>query len=297
MTHRTFACAALLALTLVASNAASAFDRATMLVSTEWLKDHLRDPNLVVLHVGPPEGYTMHILGARFLRLSDISVSSDAATLELPPPDDLRARLEAIGISDDSRIVVYYGEGLVQAATRVVYTLQAAGLGDRVSLLDGGMAAWEREGRTAVAAVPEVKPGHLSALKMQPAIVDADAVGSHEHTPGYAIIDARAPAFYNGTQTGGSKDHPHKTGHIPGAHSLPYGEIIDDKQNIKSADALKALFAKAGVKQGDKLMVYCHIGQQATAVIFAARSLGYDASLYDGSFEDWSRRDLSVEKK
>jgi thiosulfate/3-mercaptopyruvate sulfurtransferase len=88
----------------------------------------------------------------------------------------------------------------------------------------------------------------------------------------------------------------HKPGHIPGARNVPITVLTDEKMNVQSAAAIKASFEKAGVKPGDKLVVYCHIGQQATATLFAARTLGYDAVLYDGSFEDWSARDLPVEK-
>jgi thiosulfate/3-mercaptopyruvate sulfurtransferase len=297
MTLRTLACAAVLAFALTQATTAAAFDRAAMLVSSAWLADHLKDANLVVLHIGAPEGYAQHIPGARFVRAADIALSTEAATLELPPPEDLRARLEAIGISDDSRVVVYYGQDTVPAATRVIYTLQAAGFGAQASLLDGGMAAWQHDGHAVTADVPAPRSGHLAALKMQPAIVDAEAVRQHAGKAGYAVIDARAPAFYDGAQAGGSKDRAHKLGHIPGAVNVPYSEVTDAGLSLKPADQLTAIFAKAGVKRGDKLMVYCHIGQQATAVIFAARSLGYDASLYDGSFEDWSRRDLPVETK
>jgi thiosulfate/3-mercaptopyruvate sulfurtransferase len=296
MILRALACAAVCVLALLQATAASAFDRATMLVSTAWLADHLKDPNLVLLHVGTPEGYAQHIPGARFVRTADIAVSSDAATLELPTPEDLHARLEAIGISDDSRIVVYTGQDTIPAATRIIYTLQAAGLGAHASLLDGGMAAWQRDGHPLTADVPASRMGHLAALKMEPKIVDADAVRTHAKAAGYKVIDARAPAFYDGSQTGGSKDRPHETGHVPGAVNVPYSSITDETLKLKSPDALAALFEKVGIKRGDKLIVYCHIGQQATAVIFAARSLGFDASLYDGSFEDWSRRKLPVEK-
>jgi thiosulfate/3-mercaptopyruvate sulfurtransferase len=65
---------------------------------------------------------------------------------------------------------------------------------------------------------------------------------------------------------------------------------------LKSADEIRAAFAKAGVKPDDTVITYCHIGQQATATLFAARTLGYKVLFYDGSFEDWSRRDLPVAK-
>ena len=87
-------------------------------------------------------------------------------------------------------------------------------------------------------------------------------------------------------------------GHIPGAKNIPFSSLVDDTSNkFKSPDALRALFNTAGVKQGDSVATYCHIGQQASLLYFVARYLGYDTHLYDGSFEDWSRRpELPVER-
>lgn len=292
-----FACAlALFVLTIAGPARAAASPRDAMLVSTAWLAEHASDQGLVILHVGSPDNYAEHIPGARLVRLSDISMSGDAGTLEMLSEPALRLQLAGLGISDHSRIVVYYAD-VPQAATRVVFTLDAAGLGAQTTLLDGGLAAWKREGRPLTAEVPTAHVGTLSPLKMRKdAIVDAKFVQDHVKAPGYSVIDARIPAFYDGTQTGGSKDNPHKTGHIAGAKNVPITTLTDEKSNIQSAAALQAAFEKAGVKKGDKLIVYCHIGQQASGILFAARTLGYDAMLYDGSFEDWSKRDLPVEK-
>ncbi|MCC6912361.1 MAG: sulfurtransferase [Rhodospirillaceae bacterium] len=289
--------AAVAALALFVLTAATApAPRDAMLVSTSWLAEQADNPNLVILHVGSSDSYARHIPGARLVRLSDISMSSDAGTLEMLSEQALRLRLAGFGIGDRSRIVVYYAEA-PQQATRVVFTLDAAGLGAQTSLLDGGMAAWEREGRPLTAETPADHIGSLSPLKMKKdAVVDAKFVQDHMKAPGYAVIDARIPAFYDGTQTGGSKENPHKTGHIAGAKNVPITALTDAASKISSSAALEALFAKAGVKRGDKLIVYCHTGQQASGIVFAARTLGYDAMLYDGSFEDWSKRDLAVEK-
>lgn len=288
------AVSALFALLLL--TAASA-PRETMLVSTAWLAENLETPGLVLLHVGTPASYAQHIPGARHLTLADVSTSSEeGGTLEMLPEAELRLRLAGLGIGDRSRIVVYHAESVPQA-TRVVFTLDAAGLGARTSLLDGGKPAWEREGRPLSAEVPTAHIGSLSPLKMRKdVIVDAAFVRAHALKPGYSVIDARVPEFYSGAKPGGSPQVPHKLGRIPGAKNVPVTTLTDENMNVRPADALQAAFAQAGVKPGDKLVVYCHIGQQATAILFAARSLGYDAVLYDGSFEDWSRRDFPVEK-
>ena len=275
--------------------------RQQLVVSTAWLSDHLKDPNLVVLHTGTRAEYdAAHIPGARFLTLGEIAVTDSSTpaglTLQMPDANDLRARLEKIGISDDSRIIVSYARDRIAMATRVLYTLDYAGLGDRVSLLDGGMEAWAREKRTVTTEVPEVRPGKLAPLQVQAlSVVDADFVKGKIGTPGFVVIDARTPNFYSGAQTGGSAERPHRTGHVAGAANVPYTDTLAADQTLKPAADLSAMFAAAGAKPGDTVIGYCHIGQQATAMLFAARTLGFKVLLYDGSFEDWSRKaDLPV---
>ena len=111
---------------------------------------------------------------------------------------------------------------------------------------------------------------------------------------GFAVIDARASSFYDGVQEGGPRDH-RMAGHIAGARTVPFTSVTTDGLKLKPAEELTAIFAKAGVKAGDTVVGYCHIGQQATAMLFAARTLGYPVLLYDGSFEDWARRGYPVD--
>ena len=278
----------------VPSLVAAQSPRETMVVSTAWLAQHLKDANLVLLHVGDPREYAAkHIPGARFISFDDISVSDHSGAglmLEMPPAEQLRARLAALGISDDSRIVVYYANDWVSPSTRVIFTLDYVGLGARSSILDGGMGAWIRDGNAVTDVVPVPRTGTLAALRTRPIVVDAAYVRAHLGKPGTSIVDGRSASFYDGVQTGGSHDQKHRTGHIATAKSVPFTELHDEKLMLKPASELAAVFAKAGVAPGDTVIGYCHIGQQTTAMLFAARSLGHPVLLYDGSFEDWSRR-------
>lgn len=267
--------------------------RAGLLVTTTWLEQHLRDPNLVLLHVGEPKEYMeAHIPGARYVSLDDISVSDHTTPgglmLQMPTADQLREKLAALGISSNSRVVVYYGNDWVTPATRVIFTLDYAGLGERASLLDGGMQLWKKEKLPLTRDVPETRKGNLATLRIRPIVVDAEWVKANIGKPGISVVDGRAAAFYDGVQTGRGMWAPHRTGHIAGAKSVPYTEITNEELKLKSATELAAIFAKAGVQPGDTVVGYCHIGQQATGMLFAARSLGHKVLLYDGSFEDWS---------
>jgi thiosulfate/3-mercaptopyruvate sulfurtransferase len=276
--------------------AGQANPREQLVVTTDWLKQHLQDRDLVLLHVGEkPEYEAGHIPGARFISMDDVSAPRPTdhmkgEILELPDPAVLRAKLESFGISDKSRIVVYYGKDWVSPATRIVFTLDWIGLGDRVSVLDGGMQLWKKENGAVTAGLPTIVPGKLTAKTPRSLVVDANWVNTHRTAPGYALYDGRAKAFYDGVQSGMVK-----SGHIPGARSIPFTAIHDESLRLLPPQQLEEIFAKAGVKRGDTLVGYCHIGQQATVVLFAARTLGYNVLLYDGSFHDWEKRDLPVE--
>jgi len=260
-------------------------DPKNMVVSTSWLAGHLRDANLVILAIGDRTDYDRaHIPGAAFLSSSSLSSRTSPLTLELPPMPDLAATFSELGVGNDKRIVIYVNGGRVIQATRAYLTLDAMGLGGQTSLLDGGIAAWESEGRPVTKEAPAIKRGLLTPCPQNDVIVDARYLVANLGGHGIQIVDARAPEYYLGESTAPGK----RSGHIPGAVNLPFSSLTDAKGKFYSADELRGMFARTGIKPGDRVVSYCHIGLQATMVYFTARYLGYDARLYDGSWEDWS---------
>jgi thiosulfate/3-mercaptopyruvate sulfurtransferase len=278
---------------LIACGLSAASPRDGLVVSTAWLSKHITDPDLVLLHVGDKGGYEAgHIPGARLTSMADVSISDHTGQglmLEMPVAEELKKKLEALGISDNSRVIVYYGKDWVSPSTRILFTLDYAGLGSRSSLLDGGQEAWVKSGGALTKDATPAKTGTLAALQIRPLVVDAVTVRSRIDAPGFAVVDGRSASFYDGTDTGEDHRGKQRTGHVHNAHSIPFTSITDDTLYLKSPAELEALFTKAGVKPTDTVIGYCHIGQQTTAMLFAARTLGHRVLLYDGSFEDWSR--------
>jgi thiosulfate/3-mercaptopyruvate sulfurtransferase len=267
----------------------------SMVVSSAWLAEHLKDPNLVIFAVGDQSEYDQgHIPGAQFLdyMATHEMTSAEGLTLELPPMAQLADVFGKLGVSNDSEIVLYMtGKGISQT-TRVWWTLDAMGLGAHAAILDGGFSAWKTEGRPVTTDRPNVTPAKLTPCAATDVKAELADVKASVRQPGVDIVDARANSVYVGKDT--YRDI--RAGHIPGALNIPYLSLFDDSGKLKPADQLAAMFGDAGVKHGDKMITYCFIGQQASALYFVARYLGYDVRLFDGSMEDWGRhKDLPVE--
>lgn len=268
-----------------------------LLVDVDWVAERL-DDGLIILQVGPEELFEReHIEGAQHVTHVDLSARSadtGGVPLELPAVDDLRDRLESLGISDDSRIVVVPSDGWITPAARVVFTLDYAGLGDRTVLLDGGLEAWKAAGYPVTTEVAAVERGTLTRRPIE-RVVSADWVERNATGAGVTLLDARAGAFYDGV-----RDDHGAVGHIPGARSMPvYDLVLEDEETgavtLRSDDALLERLRRAGVGEGDLVVGYCHIGQFATLVLLAARATGHEVRLYDGSMHEWAMLERPTE--
>jgi thiosulfate/3-mercaptopyruvate sulfurtransferase len=270
-------------------------DDTPLKISVAWLEEHLKHPQLVLLHVGQKDEYDAgHIPGAQFISLQDISMTDEESnlSLQLPTAEKLKPALEKFGISNDSRIIVYFGKDWISPTTRVYYTLDYAGLGKNTSILDGGMPAWISSGKSLSKDVPASKQGSVKIELNENVLAKVDWLKQNLNKTDVKVIDARTPNFYDGSSAGNQP----RAGRIPGAKNIPFSTITDEKGFLKDEAALRKMFDDAGVKPYDTVVTYCHIGQQGSLAYFAAKSLGYKVKLYDGSFEEWSAlSDLPVE--
>lgn len=283
----------------------AASPRDSMLTPVSWLAQHLNDPNLVILQVGEEATYKKsHVPGAQAASMNELAAPMDHSAsappsqlmLELPTNDSLRTTLQGFGVSDNSRIVIVESDNWFSQSTRIYLTLVHAGLGANTSLLDGGLTAWTAAGQRTTSDIPPAKAGTLSPLKTVQVTVDHAYVEAHEKTPGVTIVDARSTEAWEGKQNSATREGEQKFGHIPGAQSLPFGKLWDaDKSALRPAAELEKLFADAGVKPDDTIIGYCWVGQFATAMLFAAQTVGHKVLLYDGSMDEWSKLNLPLE--
>ncbi len=132
-----------------------------------------------------------------------------------------------------------------------------------------------------------------------PALVaEAAWLKENLNTPKVAVIDSRLPNFYSGKDNAGMP----RAGHLPGEKHLPFPmlAVSDTDLKLKDLTALRKLYEEAGADKGKMVVTYCHIGQQASLGYFVAKMLGYNAKLYDGSFDEWSRNEswpIEADKK
>jgi thiosulfate/3-mercaptopyruvate sulfurtransferase len=273
--------------TALMSGPAQAQDREPWLVSTAWLQEHLADPGLVVIQISATrrEYRQGHVPGARFLWAQAFAPSTPDGSYDLPTIEQAAAMFTELGLGSDSRIVLVYAGTQVQQTARALLTFEQFGLDRRASIMNGGLDVWKAEGRPISTETPQVPRGTAVPVSGGRFIADAAYVQVRLNQPAVAIVDAREARFYRGE--GGGQPRP---GHIPGAVNVPFVSLLDGSRILEAA-ALRDAFTAAGLKPGVEIVSYCHIGQQASLVWLVARMLGYDARLYDGSFEDWSGRD------
>jgi thiosulfate/3-mercaptopyruvate sulfurtransferase len=267
---------------------ARAANAAPMLVSGAWLAEHLGDKDLVALHVGSKAQYDSgHVAGARHVALDEISLANapGGLSLQMAGEAQLKAWAEKNGIGDKTRIVVIAHDANIQSATRVFFTLTYMGAGDRTSLLDGGFLGWKSDKRAVSTSAPAAAPATTFTPKLRADLIAYIAEVERVTKDGSrALVDARLANFYNGQ--GGGYPRP---GHIPTAVNIPLN-TVSAGGFVKPASELKTLFTAAGVTGDKPVITYCHIGQQATVLWFVATLLGYDARMFDGSFQEWSGR-------
>jgi thiosulfate/3-mercaptopyruvate sulfurtransferase len=271
-----------------------ATDDPKVLVSTEWLAAHLKDPDLRILDASwllpGVEGdakaayNAAHIPGARYFDIDDISDHRSELPHMAPPIEKFMSRLRAMGVGDGHQVVVYDNIG-IYSAPRVWWTFKLMGQ-ENIAVLDGGLPKWLAEGRPTEDLPPVVRDRHMTVRRQAHLVRDVTQVSSASKLGDHEIFDARSAGRFSGAEP-----EPRaglRGGHIPGSKNVPFTTLLNADGTMKSPDALRAVFAAAGVDLGKPAITSCGSGVTAAIISLALERIGKtDHSLYDGSWTEW----------
>jgi thiosulfate/3-mercaptopyruvate sulfurtransferase len=287
-------------------------ERSRLLAETDWLAEHLHDADLRIvdirgyvrtvqhgntqeaLYVGAREEYEQaHIPGAVYLDWTrDIVDLDNPVEAQIAPPDLFAKAMERVGIGDQQLVVIYDSHPASQFATRLWWALTYYGH-QHTMVLNGGFPRWQREERPLTAEVPTYPPTKFTPV-VQPVLrATAQEVQAAIGQAGTLLVDARDRGQYTGEVT---RAHG-RSGHIPGAISLPREELMAGDGTFRSNEQLGQIFAQKQLKPDERIIAYCNGGVAATTLLFSLAMLGYPAlTNYDGSWNEWgSRADLPTE--
>lgn len=264
-----------------------------LLKNPEDLQDR---KGLLVIDCRPAEAFAAgHIPGAAHLDQASLSEEREGIANELKPTDELAALLAHAGIDAEKHLVLYTGMDSpadLKNVTRLFWALEYLSY-ERVSILDGGLAAWKAQKRpleTGPTTVGPIKPGKVSARPRQALIAEYETIAEMTASGQGVLVDCRSPEEYAGLA---KKDFVAKKGNIPGAVNVPAADVIDATTLLlQPAQALAAAIAPANAAADTPVVTYCNSGRDATVGYFAFRLAGHSrVAVYDGSMQEWAQKE------
>lgn len=264
------------------------------LVSTQWLADHLGEPDLVVLDASShlpdarrearAEFAAAHIPGARFLDLATLIDPDSSVPSAVPTGAQFAERMAALGVNDGDRLVIY-DDSAVKTSARAWFIARMHGVRE-VAILDGGLGKWRAEGRPVESGEPAIRRGQFTPSTGAGTVRFKSDMLANLGTRREQVLDARGRARFSGDE---ADFRPNiAAGHIPGSCNLPYSLLYAHDGTFLSPKDLRRAFEQAGIDLERPVVTTCGGGVTAAILLFALHLLGKaDVALYDGSWSEW----------
>jgi thiosulfate/3-mercaptopyruvate sulfurtransferase len=280
----------------------SGYANPDVLVSTEWVAEHLNDPNIRLLESNEdPLLYdTGHIPGA--LKIDWQDDLNDPLVRDYIGKEEFEKLLSRLGVSNDTT-VIFYGDKSNWWATYAFWVFQLFGH-TNAKVMNGGRQKWINEGRELTREVPQVEPTNYQAKDRNDARIRAfrEDVLKHQEA-GKPLVDVRSPAEYKGEllhMANYPQEGALRGGHIRGARNVPWARAANEDGSFKSADELRAIYEQEqGLNPNDDIVAYCRIGERSSHSWFVLTYLlGYpQVRNYDGSWTEWGNAvNVPIEK-
>jgi len=279
--------------TAVSDIAQRGYAHPEVLVSTEWVQDHLNDPKVRLLESNEDVLLyeTGHIPGA--VKIDWVTDLNDPLLRDYVDRARLERLLRAKGINKDTT-VVFYGDKNNWWATYAFWVFKLFGV-ENLKLLDGGRLRWVDEGRELVTDAPSYSQGNISVRERDDSKIRAFRAEVQQHVNRNGkLVDVRSPEEYRGERLH-MPEYPNegavRGGHIPGAKSIPWGRAVTpETHTFKPAAELHTLYeSENGLQKTDDVIAYCRIGERSSHTWFALTYLlGFkNVRNYDGSWTEW----------
>ena len=273
-----------------------------VLVDTQWVEDHLKDPKVRVAEVDydPKANYKLgHALGAvLFDWKEDINHPLTRNIFSKQSCEDL---LQRAGINNDTTLILY-GDFNNWFAAFAFWVFKYYGYDD-IRLMNGGRKKWLEEDRPLSKDIPEYPKGNFKAAEPDNSIrVFLNYVRDSIESSQKVLIDVRSPKEFTGEILAPPEyptEHAQRGGHIPGALNIPWSQAVSEDGTFKSAEELKKLYESKGISPNKEVITYCRIGERSSHTWFVLKYLlGYpDVKNYDGSWTEWGNMiDNPIEK-
>jgi thiosulfate/3-mercaptopyruvate sulfurtransferase len=271
-----------------------AYAHPEVLVSTDWVAEHLKDPELRILEVDEDVLLydTGHIPGAQ--KIDWLMDLWHGVIREFIEPQELAHLFERLGISNDTTLILYGDKSNWWAAYAFWFFTYSGH--KNLKLMDGGRKKWVAEGRPLTTETPSYPQGNYTPQQRDPQLraFRDDVLAQLENVEGgkTALVDVRGPAEFSGEKTH-MPEYPQegvlRGGHIPGAQNIPWAQATNEDGTFKSADELEALYGGKGVSGDKDVIVYCRIAERSSHSWFVLKYLlGYpNVKNYDGSWTEW----------